>query len=780
MDRLLDHVEAISSGETVPYKTLLEWIEEAHEADKDGLMKDDGYQSCKKHLSVEGALAYDGILKLLDRIINGFTESFAERTQMRTQMGIMQANGGVNGVDTVGLQLVPDTVEKPRLGIQTTALDARRRVHSPLSRRNPITSTAEGSRLRSRNMAAMSDEDYEARANYVQPQLLDTLTSYAEKAGFDPTRNPANANGVSYTAAGDTQPYLDHNQFVSDTEFSGISTPNVDRKVLRQRMHNKSRTPPTGSPSRHAVPASPSSPLHDVNYQVPDILSPSKYSAGDNETQAFINGLLIENKEQKRAISEKNRRLELSEAQNEKRVLKLERELDECKSEITTRKREMERLRASERNYMESLSLAESELERLGTCLSNSAAQSASLKHKLETKNSLVDEANSRMLEQHAEISNLKTNLNANYEQHQQLTKEHRRLEMQLRELQHELESAREYQDEAATAHKENMRLNETIETLERELGDLRLQNQRSSAAEGNNDASAAGLTHRKTYRKYTSLQDELEHNGGEDMSGVDDLVVLDKGTAGSARALERAGLTAKITNDVSIGTTNSDAQELKDDAVRQWMSAALNRCSAEDLVLLYEVWKRIEYCDVSNENQEKLRRELVSVFTAPYKYGLKDAIRSRANAMLTRIVDNVSGDCLNAHMAQQFSSSKPAATGLASALANSQHTTAAVILYSVVVFCLGIITASYFNLAQPLSTSLPFGMTNGTVASAIKDTSDGTMGLVRQILVVDDTPVNKYYPPMRKRAPRSRFGEILFHWMETLLWEDADGQIPT
>ncbi|KAJ1784339.1 hypothetical protein LPJ59_006377 [Coemansia sp. RSA 2399] len=70
--------------------------------------------------------------------------------------------------------------------------------------------------------------------------------------------------------------------------------------------------------------------------------------------------------------------------------------------------------------------------------------------------------------------------------------------------------------------------------------------------------------------------------------------------------------------------------------------------------------------------------------------------------------------------------------------------------------------------------------MTNGTVASAIKGTGDGTMGLVRQILVVDDTPVNKYYPPLRKRAPRSRFGEIMFYWMEALLWEDADAQIPT
>ncbi|KAJ2540679.1 hypothetical protein EV175_006210 [Coemansia sp. RSA 1933] len=518
---------------------------------------------------------------------------------------------------------------------------------------------------------------------------------------------------------------------------------------------------------------------------MPDALSPSKYSERDSETQTYIDRLLGENKEQKRVISDKNRRLELAESQNEKRVMKLESELDECKAEITTKKRELERLRVSENIASENLEAAEKEIERIGTQLSNSAAQSADLKHKLESKTSDADTASRAVKEHQSTIEALKTQLNAKSEDYEQMVTDHLRLEMRLRELQHELEVARNYQDEASTAHKENMRLNENIESLERELSDLRIQVQQSPTFDGNNSGSAAGIGHRKTYGKYMSLQDELVNNGGEDMSGVDDLVAAPEkdATDRNGRMLERrAGLSAKATKDVSIGTTNSDAQELKDDAVRQWMSAALNRCSAEDLVLLYEVWKRIEYCDVSNKNQERLRHELVSVFTAPYKYSLKEAIRSRANATLTRIVDNVSGDCLSTHMAQQFGGGNKgaAATGLAGALANSQHTTAAVILYSVVVFCLGIITASYFNLAQPLSTSLPFSMANGTVASAIKDTGDGTMGLVRQILVVDDTPVNKYYPPLRKRAPRSRFGEILFYWMETLLWEDADAQIPT
>ncbi|KAJ2667635.1 hypothetical protein GGH99_006615 [Coemansia sp. RSA 1285] len=516
-----------------------------------------------------------------------------------------------------------------------------------------------------------------------------------------------------------------------------------------------------------------------MNQHVPDSFSPSHYAARDEESKKYISGLLAEKKEQKRVIAEKDRRLELAESQHEKRILKFEHDLDECRAEITMKKREMDKLRSIAKNSMDTLKIAEAEVEKLGTMLSNSTAQSTAYKLKLDEKTSLVDEANRRLLEQQMEISKLKEDLSSNYQKHEQLDKEHRRLTIQLRELQHELESAREYQDEAFNARKENMSLTDTISGLERELVELRLNAQPTSAGSNGNTVDIAALAQKKNYRKYMSLQDELAQNGGEDMSGIDDLVILDKGAGGRKSMLESSDLSAKDTKNVSVGTTDSDAQELREDAVRQWMSASLDRCSSEDLVLLYEVWKRIEYCDTNAENQEKLRRELVSVFTTPYKYGLKDAIRSRANATLTRIVDNVSGEYLS-----QQQIGKPASSpgGLAGALANSQHTTAAVILYSVVVFCLGIITASYFNLAQPLSTSLPFGMANGTIASVVRDTGDSSsgLGLVRQILVVDDTPVNKYYPPLRKRAPRSRFGEILFYWMETLLWEDADTQIPT
>ncbi|KAJ1830384.1 hypothetical protein LPJ73_008283, partial [Coemansia sp. RSA 2703] len=83
-----------------------------------------------------------------------------------------------------------------------------------------------------------------------------------------------------------------------------------------------------------------------------------------------------------------------------------------------------------------------------------------------------------------------------------------------------------------------------------------------------------------------------------------------------------------------------------------------------------------------------------------------------------------------------------------------------------------------YLNIAQPAAvTSAQIGLANMTMSGQIKGSGDSGMDMVRQILIVDDTPVTKHYSPLRRRAPRSRFGEIMFYWMETLLWDDADNQ---
>ncbi|KAJ1940834.1 hypothetical protein FBU59_003687, partial [Linderina macrospora] len=307
---------------------------------------------------------------------------------------------------------------------------------------------------------------------------------------------------------------------------------------------------------------------------------------------------------------------------------------------------------------------------------------------------------------------------------------------------------------------------------LRAELAEVRLQLQSPLVHDPDHDSTSAlgiGIT------KVKSLCDELAQAGTGSLSSIEDGVLEPKGTRRRQSlindALKSSGSSTSLTSDIAVGTTDTDKQELNEDAVRQWIQSSLVQFPPQDLVLLHEVWKRIEYSDSSDENRTALRRELISVFTAPNKYGLKEAIHSRCNATLTRIVDNVSGNALGARKGRKNS--------IVNMIASGQHATAVVILYSVVIFCLGVITASYLNISQPMASSLPFGLSNNT-AGAVSDGTDGGMNLVRQILVVDDTPAHSFYPPVRKRSPRSRFGEIMFYWVETLLWDESDMQIPT
>ncbi|KAJ2554238.1 hypothetical protein EV175_002653, partial [Coemansia sp. RSA 1933] len=214
MDKLMERVANLREDEMVPYKVLLGWIKEAHDSADGELMENMVYDFCQTFLSGEGTLNSDGIIQLIDKLVSTPTANFVEKTQQGTR--------NINDENAAELQVVPDNSAKPSLGLQSTAaLDTRRRVHSPLSRKNPLTSTAEGNRLRNRNLATMSSEDYEAKANSIQPQLLDSLTSYAQRNGLDALNRPngsltAKTNATSYTATGDKASYSDHHHLVSD------------------------------------------------------------------------------------------------------------------------------------------------------------------------------------------------------------------------------------------------------------------------------------------------------------------------------------------------------------------------------------------------------------------------------------------------------------------------------------------------------------------------------------------------------------------------------------
>ncbi|KAJ2879236.1 hypothetical protein H4R27_005422, partial [Coemansia aciculifera] len=194
----------------------------------------------------------------------------------------------------------------------------------------------------------------------------------------------------------------------------------------------------------------------------------------DNSSRKYVDDLQGKNTELQKKVAERDRHIDRIERQNEKSTVKLERDLDECKADLTMKRRDIERLKGERNAYLESLKAAEAEVERVGLEQSNATALSAKLKRQLETKATEVDAANRRALEHQSEILLLKSNLNANYQQQEQLAKEHRLLELQHQELLHELSATREFKAEADAAHRENTNLNETIETLRHELGDLR------------------------------------------------------------------------------------------------------------------------------------------------------------------------------------------------------------------------------------------------------------------------------------------------------------------
>ncbi|KAJ2738329.1 hypothetical protein H4R23_001223 [Coemansia sp. Cherry 401B] len=751
MDKLLSFIGG--GQEEVDVATLIRLLETAR-TDPNGVPVDEnGLREAMKWLENLKTLPVGDTMELLAILFPQLAKHTNEAAAAEAPTAANDRNvtteftrNIIDEIDNDDAQTVPEPA--PRSRAPGSSLDSYSRRRTSPVKRHQASSTAEGSRLRSRNIAGMSNDEYDALASNIQPQLVNDIASYATQAGIRP----------SYTSATATaeQAYKDH---------PTLSDP---------RLHTVRTSPPN---STYDMPISPDSSFREPISPMHEALSPTRYAELDDSSRKHIQELLSKKAELQKMVSEKERRLELIEGQYEKRTVALERELDECKAELTMKKRDIERLKLSEKSYMENLQIAESEVERMGVSLSNSTAQSADMRRQLDTKTSQLNDANRRALDNQAEVAKLKSSLGSNQQLQEQVLKEHRRLELQYQELEHELKAAREFKDEAAEAQRENVRLSDMIDTLNLELKELRLQLQQAASA----DQDLAGANGpRRAGRKFKSLQDELAQlDAGHDL-GVDDLIPMTDGVSAAANAVGTRA--APLTKSVSVGTTSTDTQELNDTAVRQWIGAALDRCSPEDMIVLSEVWKRIEYCDTSTESQGDLRRELIEVFMAPYKYGLKEAIRSRSNATLTRIVDNVAGEYMKLRASaghQLREKDEYAKKGLAQLMANGQHTTAAIVLYSVVIFCLGIITASYFNLAQPLSATTPFGMVNST-GSVIHNTGDSNMSMMRQILVVDDTPVHKYYTPLRKRSPRSRLGEIMFYWMETLLWDDADTQIPT
>ncbi|KAJ2331507.1 hypothetical protein GGH91_006399, partial [Coemansia sp. RSA 2671] len=275
---------------------------------------------------------------------------------------------------------------------------------------------------------------------------------------------------------------------------SGLTTPQVSRKALRQHIQSRPQGPSNDNTRVHEVPISPVSPYRGSRSPIPEMLSPPRFAGMDSRSRTYVDELQGKNTELQKKVVERDRQIDRIERRNEKTTEKLERDLDECKADLTMKRRDIERLKVECNTCMESLKAAEAEIERVGLEQSNATALSAKFKRQLETKTTQVEAANRRALEHQSEINLLKSNLNTNYHQQELLTKDYRLLELRYQELEHELNAAKEFKAEANAALQENSNLTETIETLRLELSDLRVQMQTSASAGADNGASGPDI----------------------------------------------------------------------------------------------------------------------------------------------------------------------------------------------------------------------------------------------------------------------------------------------
>ncbi|KAJ2780977.1 hypothetical protein GGI15_003364 [Coemansia interrupta] len=652
-------------------------------------------------------------------------------------------------------QMVPELPTTSRGAIARSPMDAVRRTSILKSRSDgsPRGSASEGMRLSRKNLSKLDDKDMDAAVNIAKKDTVDSMARYATVSGrYSPPRPSISTNTERIPERYLTQ---------SESDFGGYETPKADRRAVRML----GRT----SPERN-MPNIDHSPDSSFN-----ATSPSRLPARDEETSQYIDTLHQQMTKLKKEYRTTQEKVDMLTERYEVDTNALRDQVQEHNADTVKARREIERLKDIVAKHQKAYAESEHRVGDLTVEINNSQTKTNEYKKQLDRRISELKEAESRLMNQSAQIHNLTAKTADDEETRTQLEKRIREMEYEIMSLNSELEAANEEKERVARLQQENRKHQADLESLQKRLKELsaHVQLSRTSDKDGDDDmlSDVPPSIRRRAKSGVGSLYDELQNNDAHDLSGVDDI------------SYERGGTRHRGHSDPSSLTSTSigDIREL-DVAIRDHISKALSVLLPEDWIFLSEVWKRVGKCDDDDDSEQQLRSDVLTAITKLDKHGLKSAIRSCNNPKLDRIVNNVSRS-LGSNSISHGTSPKGAkgASGLVHLVANGQHTTAIVILYSVVIFCLGIITASYLNIAQPAAVaSAQIGMANMTMSGSIKGTGDSGMDMVRQILIVDDTPVIKHYSPLRRRAPRSRFGEILFYWMETLLWDDADNQVPT
>ncbi|KAJ2373412.1 hypothetical protein IW150_003636 [Coemansia sp. RSA 2607] len=616
------------------------------------------------------------------------------------------------------------------------------------------------------NYAKLDDKELDAAANNAKTKVIDSMARYATFSGrLSPPRPTISTNSERLS---------ERRLSYSESDVSVLETPKADRRVVRTIVRT--------SPERE-VPNTEYSPYKSPDnsfdatshYFGNDATSPSRQTARDEVTPQYIDGLLHQITKLKRDYRAAREKHDMDTEKYEIDTNSLRDKLQEANAGNTKARREIEKLKEIVAKHQRACNESELRVSELTVEINNLQTKTNDLKKQLDKKISTLTVAEARLLDQAAHIRNLTIKTKDDEKTRAQLERRICTLEYEEMTLKNDLSTAYEEKKRADGLQQKNSKLQADLESLQKRLKEVSAQVQlsRTHGKDGDEDmlSDMESSIRRRAKSGAGSLYDELQNNDVHDLSGVDDV------------AYERSSTRNRGHSDPSTlaSTSIGNIAEL-DMMMRDRISKLLTDLSPEDWLFLCEVWKRVEKCDDDDNSEQQLRSDVLATIANLDKNGLKSSIRSRNNPKLDRIVNNVSRS-LGSNSISHGVSSKGAknVSSLIQLVANGQHTTAVVILYSVVIFCLGIITASYLNIAQPAAvTSAQIGLANMTMSGQIKGSGDSGMDMVRQILIVDDTPVTKHYSPLRRRAPRSRFGEIMFYWMETLLWDDADNQVPT
>ncbi|KAJ2808970.1 hypothetical protein H4R20_000478 [Coemansia guatemalensis] len=186
----------------VDVPSFKEHLRQVYSAKEDMIAKDI-YLNTMEYLSQLQTMSIDDAFKLLDILfpqsknITANDGHNAEDEQGETTAAGYTGNIIDSYEENVNIQKVPDadTRVETRSEVPNTSLDTRSRRRTSPVRRYQTSSTAEGSRLRGRNRAVMSNEEYDALASNIQPGLVDDIATYAAQAGIGPSHSADSAAG---------------------------------------------------------------------------------------------------------------------------------------------------------------------------------------------------------------------------------------------------------------------------------------------------------------------------------------------------------------------------------------------------------------------------------------------------------------------------------------------------------------------------------------------------------------------------------------------------------